>query len=411
MKRRNTGTKATESPVVKKKSSAPAPEKDEGTVWRFNAVGVPQCPVPCREIQFEEIWTFISDNVTAKTSRCMYVSGVPGTGKSLIVRSAMDCFSRYTTEKKKHLQFIDVYINGLSLTKPDKIWRKIASQVLSDTSTKKLTPAQALKKLHAFFQQRPGDRLPVVLVVDELDQLLADKKQQIIYTLLDWATVPSNMFSFIAIFNTMSLPETALNNRNASRIGYLRTIFPPYTHDQLYTIVKKSLIEGQPKKAGGIDDDTITLVAKKVAAVSGDARRALEIARRTIEIAEASKEGSAKSVQAAFKEIFMSVRIEMMKHCSTLEKHVINYLKLQLEGSGDAETTLMTIYDTLNTNATFEGRPWTRNQFLYAVEKLHKMKILIVETNSTSMHRRVSLNVTSEDVNFALPLNNRMETD
>jgi len=341
------------------------------------------------------------------------VSGVPGTGKSLIVTTAMDCFSRYTTEKKKHLQFIDVYINGLSLSKPDKIWRKIASQILTDTSqTKKLTPAQALKKTCAFFERRQGERLPVVLVVDELDQLLADKKQQIIYTLLDWTTKPSNMFSFIAIFNTMSLPENSLINRNASRIGFMRCIFPPYSHEQLYTIVKKSLIEGQAKKTeGGIDDDTITLVAKKVAAISGDARRALDIARRTIEIAETSKEGSARSVQAAFKEIFSSVKIDIMKHCSTLEKHVINYLKLQLDGSGDAETTLMTIFETLNTNATYEGRPWTRNQFLYAVEKLHKMKILIVETNSTSLHRKVSINVTSEDVNFALSFNNRMETD
>jgi Cdc6-like AAA superfamily ATPase len=35
----------------------------------------------------------------------MYVSGVPGTGKTLIVQSVVDCLTRYAQEKKEHLKF------------------------------------------------------------------------------------------------------------------------------------------------------------------------------------------------------------------------------------------------------------------------------------------------------------------
>jgi Cdc6-like AAA superfamily ATPase len=37
--------------------------------------------------------------------RCMYVSGVPGTGKTVIVQSVVDTLSRYANERKEHLRF------------------------------------------------------------------------------------------------------------------------------------------------------------------------------------------------------------------------------------------------------------------------------------------------------------------
>jgi Cdc6-like AAA superfamily ATPase len=124
------------------------------------------------------------------------------------------------------MQFQSVYVNGLSLGTPDKLWKRFLSQINKSSSgggggrknangKQETNSSAALKKLNSYFETR--GRLPVVLVIDELDQLL-DKKQSILYQLLEWTTRPSNMFSLIAIFNTMSLPENALMNRNASRM-------------------------------------------------------------------------------------------------------------------------------------------------------------------------------------------------
>ncbi|CAG7829848.1 unnamed protein product, partial [Allacma fusca] len=77
--------------------------------------------MPCRESQFEEISGFIRDNVAHESSRCMYVSGVPGTGKTLIVQSAINELKAHSSD----LEFNHVYINGLTLgSNPDKLWRK-----------------------------------------------------------------------------------------------------------------------------------------------------------------------------------------------------------------------------------------------------------------------------------------------
>lgn len=65
--------------------------------------------------------------------------------------------------------------------------------------------------------------------------------------------------------------------------GLTRVTFPGYTHDQLMLIIQ-SRLEG----VGGnvVQPDAIQFAARKVAAVSGDARRALDICRRAVEIAE-----------------------------------------------------------------------------------------------------------------------------
>lgn len=72
--------------------------------WKFNVYGIPKCPLPCRETQFEEIWKFLFENVTEKNSGCMYVSGVPGTGKTVIVQAVIDTMKKLN-DKEKNLNF------------------------------------------------------------------------------------------------------------------------------------------------------------------------------------------------------------------------------------------------------------------------------------------------------------------
>jgi origin recognition complex subunit 1 len=64
-----------------------------------------------------------------------------------------------------------------------------------------------------------------------------------------------------------------------------RITFPGYTHDQLMQIIQ-SRLEGVPGNI--VHADAVQFAARKVAAVSGDARRALDICRRAVEIAEAA---------------------------------------------------------------------------------------------------------------------------
>ena len=62
-----------------------------------------------------------------------------------------------------------------------------------------------------------------------------------------------------------------------------RITFPGYTYPQLMKIIQ-SRLEGIPGNI--LEPDAIQFASRKVAAVSGDARRVLDICRRAVEIAE-----------------------------------------------------------------------------------------------------------------------------
>jgi origin recognition complex subunit 1 len=66
-------------------------------------------------------------------------------------------------------------------------------------------------------------------------------------------------------------------------LGLTRITFPGYTHDQLMKIIQ-SRLTGVPGNI--VESDAIQFASRKVAAVSGDARRALDICRRAVELAE-----------------------------------------------------------------------------------------------------------------------------
>ena len=62
-----------------------------------------------------------------------------------------------------------------------------------------------------------------------------------------------------------------------------RIAFPGYNHEQLIRIIQ-SRLEGVPGNV--VDPDAIKFASMKIASVSGDARRALDICRRAVELVE-----------------------------------------------------------------------------------------------------------------------------
>jgi Cdc6-like AAA superfamily ATPase len=136
-----------------------------------------------------------------------------------------------------------------------------------------------------------------VVLMDELDQMVTTK-QDVVYNFFDWPTQPGSKLVVVAVANTMDLPERTLTGKVRSRMGtppclkteYYpnvrageeRVIFSPYNVDQLRAIVNSRLemaTTGFGKPEDVMVPDAITLAAKRVAAISGDARRMLDICR------------------------------------------------------------------------------------------------------------------------------------
>ena len=140
---------------------------------------------------------------------------------------------------------------------------------------------------------------------------------QVLYNLFDWPTRPDARITVVGIANTMDLPERLLP-RIVSRMGLKRCTFRPYTRPQIVAILEHRLEGVAPA-----DANAIKKVAMKVASVSGDVRRALELCRRAAELAEArlaapgGGEGEEAvmiqmgDVDGAIKEMFDSVHFKV----------------------------------------------------------------------------------------------------
>jgi len=119
------------------------------------------------------------------------------------------------------------------------------------------------------------------VLVDEIDQLIT-KKNDVIYNLFNWPTKPHSRLVIIAIANTMDLPEKHFSAKIRSRLGQDRLTFEAYDHEQLGEI-----LEARLRGLDGVfDDNAVQLGARKIAAVLGDARKALDVCRRAIERVE-----------------------------------------------------------------------------------------------------------------------------
>lgn len=115
-------------------------------------------------------------------------------------------------------------------------------------------------------------------MLDELDLLLR-KRSSILYHFFEWCGWQSAQLIVVAIANTMDLPERYLPHRIASRMGSHRVNFKPYTYPQLMAIISHRQAEWKRR----FHPDALEYCARKVSAVSGDARRALSLARRAID--------------------------------------------------------------------------------------------------------------------------------
>ncbi|XP_060087799.1 origin recognition complex subunit 1 [Heteronotia binoei] len=364
---------------------------------RLHVSAVPES-LPCREKEFQDVYNFIESKLIDGTGGCMYISGVPGTGKTATVHEVIHCLQQAAkNDELPPFQFIE--INGMKLTEPQQAY----VQILKLLTNQKATATHAAVLLEKMFYKPSPKRKTTVLVVDELD-LLWTQKQNVMYNLFDWPTQKGSKLIVLAIANTMDLPERIMMNRVASRLGLTRMSFQPYTYKELQQIVSSRMAQVK-----AFEEDAIQLVSRKVAALSGDARRCLDICRRSTEICELSCQKNSSGlvtmthIMQAMDEMFSSPYIHTIRNASLQEQIFLKATIAEFHRSGLEETTVQQVYHQHVALCRIEGlKTPTVSEIMAISSRFSACRLLLSESNNKYLHSRIRLNVSQDDIMYAL---------
>lgn len=230
----------------------------------------------------QKVLEFLVPRLANHTGGALYLSGLPGTGKTALL-----------TEILGELDVETALINCMILDKPDQVFGLISKEFgLSD---RRSNPSRehAIAELNKIFFSNDRSH---VLVLDELDHLMT-ADQEVLFKLFEWACQAGSNFVIVGIANAIDLTDRFLPRLQAHKLTPQVVPFTPYSANDIAEIIQSRLQTLRP------DDDEIPLMhaaavricAAKTAANSGDLRKAFDICRRCIELVEEDAIRSGKS--------------------------------------------------------------------------------------------------------------------
>lgn len=305
--------------------------------------------LPGREAEYERCKAFIDNFLSAKTAaECMYVCGVPGSGKTATLEKVLRDIRGTRT----------VCVNGLEVNTPQMIFQDIWRQLKLPGKIPGTNAAQ--DQLTKHFSK--SNVTKTILVIDEIDYLVT-RNEKAIYTILDWTANPMANLAIIAISNTMSLP---VSGRLHSRMGSNVLVFKPYTVQQIIAIVESRLTSKMR-----FERPALELLARRVANSSGDIRAALQLCRRACELAEDGALVKLEHVSRACQESWGTTSQKEAVEASTgLCKTVLAQVIASLVHTGGS-LSISDVYLSLEGNVLFEERQAINETCIHrAVESL-----------------------------------------
>eukprot|EP01083_Nonionella_stella_P021161 58670_1 len=385
---------------------------------RLQLSAVPEV-LPCRERERTQVKSFLQGAIRdGESGSGMYISGMPGTGKTATVSQVIRELRR-KTEANKLPEFDFVEINAMKLPTPHHAY----TQLWKSLTEKHATWKRAVQLLEQRFSKPNARRKCCVVLLDELDYLVT-KKETVIYNFFDWPTRKHSKLIVIGIANTMDLPER-LMPRVHSRLGLERITFKAYNYNQL-----KKIIHARLSELPAFQGEAIEMCARNVASVSGDVRRALQICRRAAEICEEkgrksqkvgnsgdfmgrmdfdeSKEDSEhqvtyRDIQEAVKSLYKTASVGFLRDLRIYEKLFLCSLILRLKQLHLSESDLDGLRPRFNTLCSNQNlTPLSVLEVVQLAKGLFDVRLILMKVQSGVQYNPIlRLNVQEDDVEIA----------
>jgi len=264
--------------------------------------------LPHREKEINVIMSAIFPALKGEKPRSLLIYGKTGTGKTSCVKYVMERFEEMKNEKARMC-----YVNCRIYNTRYRVFHKL----MKDNIPEYAKTGYGL----SFFYEKIIDLLDLnginaIVVLDEVD--MVKDLDDLIYTLTRANDdLKRGGISIIGISNKLSFKER-LDPRSKSTLYETEMIFPPYTSNQLKSILEQRVKLGFSDAA--VDESAINLAAAVAAQDNGDARYALKLILRAGEIVDEEGAGviSERQVTAARKSVDEDISIEAI---STLPQH------------------------------------------------------------------------------------------
>ena len=310
--------------------------------------------VRCRETERKSVIDLILKCLKNRRSGSMYVCGLPGTGKSLTIseaEKAVRCWGDNSAKSggggggggaggsNKHAAAaaaaagrgdrpLVAAVNCMALSEPRQVFARIIEalggvppSLAAESgigSMGEVSDISQLPEVSALRQMVTGDLVPsakgggalvpaasssaagkvgpmVVILLDEMDQLMS-KAQGILYELFGLPTLKGSRCVLVGVANGINLVEVTLPRLAARGCEPKVVRFNAYDKDQIKSLLKQRL---GPLPWAVFEDAGLELCARKVAAATGDMRRALNICTSAVDLCGAEAAAAAAAAEEA----------------------------------------------------------------------------------------------------------------
>uniref|UniRef100_A0A0E0FVW9 Cell division control protein n=1 Tax=Oryza nivara TaxID=4536 RepID=A0A0E0FVW9_ORYNI len=242
---------------------------------------VPSCGLVCRDDEQSRVLEFCKGCVEQERSGSLYVCGCPGTGKTLSINKVKESVARWADETGMETPDA-LSINCTSLAKTHEIFSKILAKFQTrKKATCKLSPLQQLQTMFSHKESAP--RRMLLVVVDEMDYLIT-RDRAVLHDLFMLTTYQFSRCILIGIANAIDLADRFLPKLESLNCKPLVVTFRAYSKDQISDIIKHRL---KVLEYDVFEPLALEFCARKVAAASGDMRKALGVCRSAVEVFEA----------------------------------------------------------------------------------------------------------------------------
>ncbi|TAL58472.1 MAG: AAA family ATPase [Nanoarchaeota archaeon] len=235
-----------------------------------------------RDEQINNLAMMLAPTLRKEKPSNIFIYGKSGTGKTVTVRYVCKELERIASSKNIPMRII--YLNCKLKRVADTEYRLIAELARAFNTPVPATGLPTDEVYRIFVHSVQKENKPVILVLDEIDQLVKKIGDGFLYSLTRLnEDLQHNTISIVGISNDLIFVDF-LDSRIRSSLSEEEIIFPPYNAMQLQDIL--FLRASLALKENSIEEGVIEKCAAYAAREHGDARRALELLRVAAEIAE-----------------------------------------------------------------------------------------------------------------------------